>query len=155
MKKQQAQDDLDRMQRQARGEGGKPKIDLGSMHAAVDNIRSQNHEKHNMRDTSMYTGPTMDEIRRDPQTRVVVHNLMEDVQKTPALSNARPATNNQPIMFGKPRLKQSIQKQPQGDGYSVAGPVQRSSEPLFKWVTCVDRYGEEYRTLVEATPPPK
>ena len=94
MKKQQAQDDLDRLQRQARGEGGKPKIDLGSMHAAVDNIRSQNHKRHNMRDTTMNTGPTMDEIRCDPQIRVVVHNLMEDVQKTPITKECLFVKNN-------------------------------------------------------------
>ena len=155
MKKQQAQEDLDRLQRQARGEGGRPKIDLSSMHVAVDNIRSRNHENQNMRDTSKYTGPTMDDIRRDAKTRQVVDNYMEDVQMTPSLSNARPAPTNQPSQFGKPKLKQNTQKQPQGGGHGAAGPVQRSSEPLFKWVTSVDRYGEEFRTFVEATPPPK
>ena len=158
MKKKQAQDDLDRLQRQARGEGARAKFDLDDMHEAVDIIRSQNNEKHSTRNTSLYTGPNMDEIRRDANTRVIVDDLMDDVHRTPALSNARQSGTSRPQFppqFGKPRLKQNSHTQPQGTGYSIASPVQKSSEQLFKWVTGVDRYGAEYRTLVEATPPPK
>ena len=151
MKKQQAQDDLERLQRQARGEGSKPKIDLGTMHAAVDNIRTQNFVKPSKGGESVYTGPTMDQIRRDSHTLDKVDDLMLDVNGLPVFSHVRPAGAQQ-SQFGKPRLKQTthtaqVQHSP--------SPQYKPADQLFKWVTGVDRYGEEYRTLVEVTPPPK
>ena len=151
IKKQQAQDDLDRLQRQARGEGSKPKIDLSTMHAAVDDIRTQNFVKPTRGGDTVYTGPTMEQIRRDSHTRDTVNEMMVDVNGLPVFSNVKPA-GVQPSHFGKPRLKQSA---PPARAPQSPLPQAKPVEQLFKWVTGVDRYGEEYRTLVEATPPPK
>ena len=123
------------------------------MHAAVDNIRTQNFVKPSKGGDTGYTGPTMDEIRRDTHTRDTVNDLMVDVNGLPVFSNVRPG-GVQPSQFGKPRIKQAQHTVPVQSHHSPP-PQAKQADTLFKWVTGVDRYGEEYRTLVEATPPPK
>ena len=89
LKKQKALEDLERLKRQAEGEGARSKGDFGNLHEAVDSIRTQNFVPHpSRRDNFQYTGPLMDEIRRDPLTHDKVDDLMDCVHGIPAFSNA-------------------------------------------------------------------
>ena len=158
IKKQQAQEDLDRLLRQSQGEGARRKASVSDLHDAVDSIRAQNQEQPAQQKLSqVYSGPTMEQIRQDSYTHDTVDVLMKDVYNVPAFTNARPAqpSHTYPGQIGKPRLKQH----PRGNSDQHGNqPISQSDQPpaqLFKWVSHVDRYGAEYKTLIEATPPPK
>ena len=149
MRKQQAQEDYDRMRRQALGEGAKQKTSSINLPEAVDNIRAQNREvERTEKINTGYTGPTIDHIRRDPYTRDVVTDMMSDVYSAPVFSQVRPAST-----LGKPKLKASAPKVSYLSKPSI--PSSPTPEPLFKWVTQVDRFGVEFKSLVEVTPPPR
>ena len=91
------------------------------------------------------------------QTHDAVDDLMSDVYNVPAFTNARPAHagHTNPGQVGKPRLKQHPRSNSGQHGSQPNGHPDQPLAQLFKWVSHVDRYGDEYRTLVEATPPPK
>ena len=169
LEKQKLQENLDRLARQEQGEGGRPKH---SFHDRVDTIRAQSQvNDRSSRRPSVYRGPTMDTIRRDEKTKEKVDREMGSIRDIPALSNARPDLNQR---RGVPRLKSSYQPALNDDedrsqyhrqdnhhatsnryGDRPASPdmPKNSEDVLYKWVTRCDRYGEQYRTLVEHVVP--
>ena len=149
MRKQKAQEEYDRMRRQALGEGARQKTSSINLNEAVDNIRAQNREADRSDDVNTgYSGPTIEQIRKDPYTRDVVTDMMSDVYSAPVFSQVKPAT-----MLGKPKLKVSAPHVSYASKPCIPSPP--SPEPLFKWVTQVDRFGGEFKSLVEVTPPPR
>ena len=159
-KKKKLEEDFDRLSRQSHGEGAKKKVEV---HEAVDRMRGENRsERQSRREASNYHGPTMEDIRRDTSTKDEVENLMGEVREIPALSRA---ANTQ--RFGQPVLKTPAppvtpqrHRQQRFSSFSPAGKSQhvslgsrsRCSEILYRWETGVDKYGVEYKTLVEVTP---
>ena len=107
--------------------------------------------KPSMSGDTVYTVPTMEQIRRNSHTHDTVNDMILDVNGGPIFSNVKPA-GMQPSHFGKPRLKQSA---PPARAQQTSLRLAKPAEVLFKWVTAVDKYGQEYRKLVEAIPPPK
>ena len=169
LEKQKVQDNLDRLARQERGEGAKSKH---SLHERVDGFHANNYGNDQAsRRPSIYTGPTMDTMRRDEYTKNRVEEEMDGVRDIPSFSNARPDLNH---TRGVPRLKSSSlhqqvltedepprhrQTQPYSNSYGhherCASPDRAQNlEALYKWATKYDRYGEPYRTLVEHVVPP-
>ena len=169
--KHKVQDHLDRLERQDRGEGARGKQ---SLHERVDGFHANNYgDGQNSRRPSVYTGPTINTIRRDEYTKDRVDEEMVGVKKIPSFSNARPELD-QPR--GVPRMKSSGLQQPVLIDDNDEPPHQRQSqlysnsyghhdryaslgrgqvpEILYKWTTKYDSYGEPYRTLVEHVVPP-
>ena len=152
LRKQKAQDDYDRLRRQALGEGARQKTTQDNLHRAVDGFRAQNSEQQfSGADMSGYRGPTIGQIRKDPSTCTEVNDLMDDVYRAPVFSHVQ-------SRLGKPRIKQPSNINPAPTVHQPRmfnAPSLPSPDKMFKWVTCVDRHGEEYKTLEEVTPPPR
>ena len=139
-RRQKAEEDFHRLSRQSQGEGARRKIIMET----VDSLRVDNTQPEvSRRDGSSYKGPTMSDMRRDTRTRDNVEQLLsQEVHSIPALSSANNSNSR-----GQPRLKvAAISDIPVN---SVPGVPQ---EQLYRWESGVDRYGVEYRTLVEVTP---
>ena len=117
-------------------------------------LRSANHTQSVKRmEHSGYSGPSMNEIRLDNQTRDNVENLMESVYDIPAFSNASQRR------LGQPRLKQTHHPAPPNrrqsgvakESFQVeTGP--EDADKLYKWVVRRDQYGQVFKELVEASP---
>ena len=158
LRKQKAQEDYDRLRKQAQGEGARQKTIQDNLHEAVDSFRVQNSEQHlSGGDEPVHRGPTIEQIRKDSSTRVVVNDLMDDVYRAPVFSHVKPSHTSQ-SQLGKPKIKQPPNIKPaptitKPRILSYSSPP--SPEKMFKWVTYLDRNGEEYKTLEEVTPPPR
>ena len=150
-KKEQSLENIARLTRQAQGEGARVKT---SIQSSIDMLRSANHSQSVKRmDNSGYSGPSMNEIRLDNQTRDNVENLMGSVYNIPAFSNASQRR------LGQPRLKQTTHTAPPNRRQTVVvkeslqvetGP--EDAEKLYKWVVRRDQYGQVFKELVEASP---
>ena len=150
-KKEQSLENIARLTRQAQGEGARVKT---SIQTSIDMLRSANHTQSVKRmEHSGYSGPSMNEIRLDNQTRDNVENLMESVYDIPAFSNASQRR------LGQPRLKQTHHPAPPNrrqsgvakESFQVeTGP--EDADKLYKWVVRRDQYGQVFKELVEASP---
>ena len=144
------------MRRQAQGEGARQKTIQDNLHEAVDSFRVQNSEQHlSGGDEPVHRGPTIEQIRKDSSTRVVVNDLMDDVYRAPVFSHVKPSHTSQ-SQLGKPKIKQPLNIKP---APTVTQPMilnyssPPSPEKVSQLVTYLDRNGEEYKTLEEVTPP--
>ena len=138
------------------GEGARKKT---VMIETVNSMRAGNNPpKLSRKETSSYNGPTIDIMRSDPRTKVTVDRMVNnDVHTISALSNGTSRSQ-----LGQPRLKiPALPHTPQRDGHSRVGRLgQVAGSPVttaprethYRWETGVDRYGVEYRSLVEVTP---
>ena len=76
------------------------------MHEDVDSFRVQNSEQHlSVGDVPVYKCPTIEQIKRDSYTRVVVNDLMDDVYRAPVFLHVKPSRTSQ-SQLGKPKIKQ-------------------------------------------------
>ena len=152
-RKQRVLEDFDRLSRQSQGEGAVGKKVLME---TVDSIKAKNSQPELSRlGTTSYQGPSIDQMRRDPSNRVTVEQLMDgEVHVIPALSNA-----NNRSQLGQPRLKTPHPSHNDHRRVNTLSQAARSpvtpvlkKETHYRWETGVDRYGVEYRSLVEVTP---
>ena len=155
-RRQKAEEDFERLSRQYLGEGARKKT---VMIDTVNSMRAANNQpKISRKETTSYSGPTIDIMRSDPRTKMTVDRMLaDDVHTISALSNSTSRPQR-----GKPRLKTpALPPSPQRDGHSrvsrqsqaLGSPVTTAPrETHYRWETGVDRYGVEYRSLVEVTP---
>ena len=158
-RKQQLQDDYDRFARQSRGEGAVSKL---RMQDTLDDMRSENHiGQRSRREASNYRGPVMDEIRKDSSTKDRVDVLMEEPERIPALSNAANVPRRgqpmlktaAPVLSSDTGGQSGLRHRPENrSDHRSQADRDRYREPLYRWETGVDRYGVEFKTLVEVTP---
>ena len=157
-KKQLANEEFDRLSRQSSGEGARLK------HAMHDNLQYQSEtlrasnrvQPQSRREQSGYQGPSIGEMRQDPNTSRKVDSMMGKVREVPAFSNI--ASPGQ--IYPQPRLK-ARHTQPYAhedtarSGGDNTSPRQDSGEALYKMVTKIDMYGSEYKELVKVSPRPR
>ena len=159
-KKKKAQEELDRISCPAQENGGARRKTIME---TVNRIRVENRSvEPSRRERSSYRGPIMDEIRRDNGTRETVDTLMDDVHDISALSRAGVSSRS-----GQPHLRTPAPQgnrrvagvytnteYPEGAVLRHRSPVSKPKpkETLYRWETNYDRYGGEYRSLVEVTP---
>ena len=139
-RRDQTQQNIERLSRQAQGEGARKKE---TIHENIDMLRTANQpQRESRRGESGYRGPTIEEIRRDGFTREQVEPMMEHVYTIPSFSNAA-----QPRQ-GQPRLKKTNHQTTSAPTIG-SGQGEESTSTLYKWVMKRDQYGEEYKELVE------
>ena len=144
-KKEESLQNIARLSRQAQGEGARSKT---LFHNNIDMLRANNQSsEESRRDTSMYRGPLISEIREDSHTRDTVEGLMQShVYDIPAFSQATQHKR------GQPRLKQPVVNPTVPDTRQGGEQRPAQGEVLYKWVIKTDQYGREYKELVEVTP---
>ena len=142
-KRDQTQENIERLSRQAQGEGARRKETIQDN---IDMLRTANQpQRGSRRDESGYKGPTIEDIRRDDFTRGQVEPLMEHVYTIPLFSN------DPQHRQGQPRLKKTHPHTTPTAPVSSGEGVDSRGLPgtLYKWVMKRDQYGVEYKELVE------
>ena len=149
-RRDETQQNIDRLSRQAQGEGARRK---DTIHSNIDLLRTANQTVARSRvNESGYTGPTIGDIRLDDYTRGQVETMMEHVHSIPSFSNAPHQRH------GQPRLKQQTsQTQPSQPAFFAHGGANVGSKsptsPVYKWVLMRNQYGEDYKELVQVPQP--
>ena len=145
------------LSRRAQGEGAKKKT---TIHDNIDMLRTANRPPlESRRAASGYQGPTIDEIRRDVDTRDNVDPMMDHVYDIPSFSNANNHRRGQPqVRKSNPHPTQlypaggtgGVQQNLSGHIPGTRGSSQE--ETLYKWVLRRDCYGEQFKELVVVSP---
>ena len=155
VEKQKRKDNIDRLSSQGQETLRRKK----SLHDAVDRMQVKSRDDNQPKRSSLYSGPDMNEIRRDEHTRRIVERDMDEMYDLPAFSNARSKDGRRvPV----PRVKSSSRMnddapvhhrrdQPSKHGGSEvqSGQEQGEEEILYKMVTTYDRFGNPHRALKE------